>query len=230
MRLYDAAAAAPGNDNSGGSDTSPPGVRASRKFGAIRGSRCYCLWHRRCECHRPAAGPPHAYGDAMSNAEYAAAGFVGDVPPGTAADEMAALNRATVAASLTILAAYVSAALLLGLVKAASPRYRGHWLWMVNSDWLTAMHAYKEPELRPLRMVRDARGYYVHPVTGSRNIRLLDGGQEFVTNLLFFVNLPATLCRHYGMRFDYSATAAMACDGDARSSPPKYDNSDGSSR
>jgi len=156
-------------------------------------------------------------GDALSGTEYAEAGFLGDVPPGTAAAEIAADGRATVRASLTVLAVYLAAALALGLLKDASPRHRARWLWMVGSDWLSDMDAYKEPELRPLRTVRDARGYYVHPVTGSRDIRLLDRGQEFVANLLFFVNLPATLCRYYYVTWlDYSdcetTTAADAVD------------------
>jgi len=200
-------------------DACPEAAVASRKFRAVRGSRCYCSWHRRCGCYGRATVSPRGAGDGdtLSQAEYNGAGFLGDVPPDRAPAVAAARDRDTVLGSLELLSAFAAVALLLGLLKALWPRYRAHWLWMVNSNWLFELDAYKEPELRPCRLIRDDHGYYVHPVTGSRNIRLLDCGQEFIINVLFFLNLPATLCLYYGRSARYSGSG-----GSRRDCPDHY--------
>lgn len=183
VRLYDMVVAA---------------VVAFRKFGVVRGSRCYCLWHRRCECYRDdlRTGRPHQLSGTttttLAQSEYNDAGMRGDVPPGTVAAMVAALDRDTVGASFMLLAAFMTVAVALGLAKELSS-YRSHWLWMMNKDWLSEVNEYKEPELALYPLKQDHRGYYVHPVTGSRNIRLFDRGQEFIMNLLFFVNLPVMI-------------------------------------
>lgn len=179
----------------------------SREFGVVRGCHCYCLWHRRCKCYPEQRSGPFVYSGykshTLSQAEYNGAGFLGDVPPETAATAVAILDRDTVAVSFAVLFVYLAVALSLGLLKALSP-YRSHWLWMVSSDWLSELNAYKEPELLPCALVRDERGYYLHPYTKSRNIRLFGRGQEFVYNLLFFVGLPSMICRYYIRSSDYS--------------------------
>lgn len=180
---------------------------ASRKFGVVRGSRCYCMWYKRCKCYDGQTTRAVQYapriGAMLSQAEYNEAGQPGDVPPGTVATVAAFREGNTLAASQRTLAMLIVAMLALGLVKAVSP-YRSHWQWMVSSDWLADFHAYKEPEIRHRELVRDSLGFYVHPDTWSRNIQLLDRGHEFVTNLLFFVNLPATYCRYRFRGSDYT--------------------------
>ncbi|XP_060837066.1 uncharacterized protein LOC132919452 isoform X1 [Rhopalosiphum padi] len=163
---------------------------ASRKCKVVRGSGCYCLWHRRCKCYQ-AESPCAAGGRSLSQAQYTGAGFLGDVPPRTAIAEEAVHDRNTLVASLIFLIGYLAAALVLGLLKAVSP-YRSHWLWTVDLG-KRHLDAYKEPELRTCPVVRDDHGYCVHPITKSRHIRLLDRGQEFVTNALFFVSLPTAM-------------------------------------
>ncbi|XP_025194525.1 LOW QUALITY PROTEIN: hapless 2-like [Melanaphis sacchari] len=160
---------------------------ASRKFKIVRGSGCYCLWHRRCKCYQTVS-PCTTGGRSLSQAQYTAAGFLGDVPPRTAVAEEAVRDRDTLVASLVLLIGYLAVALVLGLLKGMSP-YRSHWLWIVGPG-KRHLDAYKEPELRACPVTRDDRGYCVHPVTRSRHIRLLDRGQEFVANALFFVSLP----------------------------------------
>lgn len=191
-----------------GCTDSDPEHAVSRKFGVVRGCRCYCLWHRRCKCYSPEQrSRPFIYGGykshTLSQAEYNEAGFLGDVPPETAATTVAILDRDTVVVSFTVLSVYLAVALSLGLLKALSP-YRSHWLWMISADWLSEMYAYREQELLPCAMIRDDHGYYVHPYTKSRNIRLFGRGQEFVYNLLFFVSLPSMVCRYYVTSSDYS--------------------------
>lgn len=153
------------------------------------------MWRARCECYGPYSGRPRARGrSALGQTEYNGAGFPGDVPPGTAADAVAARDRNTVSTSLRLLAGFAAVAIALGLAKAASP-YRSHWLWMVPSDCPSpALDEYKEPDIRLYRVVRDECGYCVHPTTKSRNIRLFDRPREFAVNAVFFFNLPATLC------------------------------------
>lgn len=169
---------------------------ASRKFKAVRGSGCYCLWHRRCKCYQTES-PCTAGGRSLSQAQYTAAGFLGDVPrpPRTAfVEKECVVDHDELIASLLLLAGFLAAALVLGLLKAVSP-YRAHWLWMIFGK--RRLDAYKEPEFDASPVVRDERGYCVHPTTMSRNIRLLDRGREFVTDLLFFVVLfAATVYRH----------------------------------
>lgn len=186
-------------------------VVAYRKFEVVRGCRCYCTWRARCQCYGPHSGRPRAHGrPVLAQAEYNGAGFLGDAPPGTAVDAVAARDRDTVSASLTLLAGFAAVAIALGLAKAASP-YRSHWLWMVPSDGLSpALREYKEPDIRLYNVVRDECGYCVHPITGSRNIRLFDRPREFAVNAVFFFNLPATLCWHSRRRADRAA--ALTCD------------------
>jgi len=165
---------------------------ASRKFKAVRGSGCYCLWHRRCKCYQ--AESQCTIGDRLlSQAEYTSAGFLGDVPPRSAVVLLAVRDWDTLIASLVLLVVYLVVALILGLLKAVSP-YSSHWLWMVRSG-KRHLDKYKEPALRPCTMILDEHGYYVHPITKSRHIRLMDSSQEFVTNVLFFVSLPTMVCR-----------------------------------
>lgn len=213
MRLYNGEIL----DGAGGA-TAP--LLASRTFGAVRGSRCYCSWYRRCICISCTAGGSCSArpfsgrcgtSDALSQAEYSRAGFAGDVPPGraTPAATAAARDRETLASSLALLAAYALAALSLGLLKALWPRHRDRWLWLVSAGWKTELDAYKEPELRSCRLVCDDRGYYVHPDTGSRNVRLLDGGRRFVVNLLFFMSAPRMLYL-YGLS-TYCPAAKCCC-------------------
>ncbi|CAH1724781.1 uncharacterized protein LOC114120494 [Aphis gossypii] len=168
---------------------------ASRKFKAVRGSGCYCLWHRRCKCYQTES-PCTAGGTLLSQAQYAAAGFLGDVPrpPRTAFvvverdEEAAVVDHDELIVSLLVLVGLLAAALVLGLLKAVSP-YRAHWLWIIFGD--RRLDAYLEPELNASPVVRDERGRCVHPATASRNVRLLDRGREFVANSLFFVCLLA---------------------------------------
>lgn len=174
---------------------------ASRKFKAVRGSGCYCLWHRRCKCYRTES-PCTAGGTPLSQAQYTAAGFLGDVPrpPGTAyvvvveEEEEAVVDHDELIVSLLLLVGLLAVALVLGLLKAVSP-YRVHWLWIVFGN--RRLDAYLEPELNASPVVRDERGYCVHPATVSRDIRLLDRGREFVANSLFFVCLFAAAAYRY---------------------------------
>jgi len=129
----------------------------------------------------------------LSQAEYTGAGFLGDVPPRAAVARGAVRGWDTLVASLVFLIGYLMVALTLGLLKAVSP-FSSHWLWMVGSG-KRQMDVYKEPELRPFPVIRDDQDYCVHPITKSRHIRLLDSGKEFITNTLFFVTLPTTVCR-----------------------------------
>lgn len=178
MRLYD--------------DNTTAIAVASRKFEVVRGSGCYCQWHRRCKCYDAESSfvaPSHM----LSQAEYTEAGFLGDVPPRTAIAEVAAQERDTLVVSMMLLIVYLVVAVAMGLLKAMSP-YRSHWLWMFGGSDIRQLDAYKEPELRPCRVVQDDSGYYVHPVTKSRNVRLMNRCQEFAINALFFVNLPITVC------------------------------------
>jgi len=176
---------------------------ASRKFKVVRGSSCYCLWHRRCKCNQ--AESQCTTGDKLlSQAEYTGAGFLGDVPPRAAVVLVSVRDWSTLIASLVLLVVYLVVALALGLLKAVSP-YRSHWLWMVRSG-KRYLDEYKEPELKSHKMTRDKHGYYVHPTTESRHIRLMDSGQEFVTNVLFFVSLPTMVCR-----WCYSMTREDSC-------------------
>lgn len=176
---------------------------ASRKFGAARGSRCYCSWHRRCSCHDDSGDDNNAGrliaktrsgSNVLSQSEYGRAGFRGDTPPGLTYAEIADGHKNVLPGSLELLGAYAVIVLTIGLIKAIWPRYRSHWLWMVTSNWLSEMRAYREPELRPCRLIRDGDGYYIHPVTRSRNIRLMNVGQQFVINVLFFIILPIAFC------------------------------------
>lgn len=177
---------------------------ASRKFKVVRGSSCYCLWHRRCKCYQ--AESQCTTGDRLlSQAEYTSAGFLGDVPPRAAVFLVSVRDWSTLIASLVLLIVYLVVALALGLFKAVSP-YSSHWLWMVRSG-KRHLDEYKEPELRLSTVIRDEHGYYVHPITKSRNIRLMDSGQEFVTNVLFFVSLPTTVCQ----RCSYFMTQEDSC-------------------
>lgn len=147
----------------------------------------------------------------MSQAEYTGAGFLGDVPPGGAVAEEAARGWDTLVASLVFCTGYLVVALTLGLLKAVSP-FSSHWLWMVGSG-KRQLDVYKEPELRPCPVIRDDRGYCVHPKTKSRHIRLLDAGEEFIANALFFVCLPTTVCRWCYNRTNgyYSMTQGDSC-------------------
>ncbi|XP_029347403.1 uncharacterized protein LOC115034466 [Acyrthosiphon pisum] len=114
-------------------------------------------------------------------------------------------------ASLVFCIGYLVVALTLGLLKAVSP-FSSHWLWMVGSG-KRQLDAYKEPELRPCPVIRDDHGYCVHPKTKSRHIRLLNSGEEFITNTLFFVCLPTTVCRWCYNRTNgyYSMTLEDSC-------------------
>lgn len=225
--------------------TTPP--LAIREFGAVRGSRCYCSWHLRCVCYACSAGGlcaarPFVDGvggstKVLSQSEYGAAGFLGDVSPDRAvpAAEAAADDWywETLVASLVLLTVHASAALSLGLLKALWPRYRDRWLWLTVSMRYFELDAYKEPELRLHRLVRDDLGYYVHPVTGSRNIRLLDDGRRFVFNTMFFLAAPIFLYlyktdywSHYPAKECSSRGAISASDsrGSGRRSRPRASN------
>jgi len=150
----------------------------------------------------------------LSQAEYADAGFLGDVPPRAVVAQRTVRNWDTLVASLVFLTGYLVAALVLGLLKAVSP-YSSHWLWMTVGSGKRNLDAYKEPELRPRSVIRDARGYCVHPITKSRHIRLLDSGQEFIANALFFVSLPTAVCRYYSVAQEESCYA-LSTDRKAR--------------
>jgi len=164
----------------------------SRKFKVVRGSGCYCLWHSRCKCYQSESQYTTG-GRSLSQAEYTDAGFLGDVPPRGAVAQGAVRDWDTLVASLVLCIGYLVVALTLGLLKAVSP-FSSHWLWIVGSG-KRQVDVYKEPELRPYSVIRDDHGYCVHPKTKSRNIRLMDSGEEFITNTLFFVCLPTTVCR-----------------------------------
>ncbi|VVC27276.1 Hypothetical protein CINCED_3A020191 [Cinara cedri] len=170
-----------------------PAVVAYRKFGVIRGCRCYCLWRARCECYGPHFGRIRVLNRSpLTQFEYNEAGFLGDALPCKAADEFATLARDIVSGSLGLLVTFVAVTITLGLAKAASP-YRSHWLWIVPSNYPSSkMDVYKELELKLCTVVRDEWGYCVHPITKSRNIRLFDRFREFVMNVVFFFNLPVT--------------------------------------
>ncbi|CAI6365066.1 unnamed protein product [Macrosiphum euphorbiae] len=182
----------------------------SRKFKVVRGSGCYCLWHRRCKCYQSESQYPTG-GRSLSQAEYTGAGFLGDVPPRGAVAEDAVRGWDTLVASLVLCIGYLYVALTLGLLKAMSS-FSSHWLWIVGSG-KRQLVVYKEPELRPCPVIRDDHGYCVHPITKSRNIRLLDRGEEFIANTLFFVCLPTTVCRWCYNRTNgyYSMTQEGSC-------------------
>lgn len=200
---------------------------AHRKFNVVRGFRCYCLWRARCECYGPYSERPRvpvrSAASPLTQAEYNGAGFLGDAPPGTAADQVAARDRDTVSVSLTLLAGFAAVAVALGLAKAASP-YRSHWLWMVPSDYRSSeLNRYNEPDIQLYEVVRDECGYYVHPVTGTRNIQIFSRCHELVVNALFFFNLPATLCWRTVVSFDRSSAESYGsaeCCGSAECNAP----------
>jgi len=183
----------------------------SRKFKTVRGAGCYCLWHKRCKCYQTESQYTTTGGRSLSQTEYTGAGFLGDLPPMAAVAQGTVRSWDTLVASLVLMIGYLVVALTLGVLKAVSP-FRSHWLWMTGSS-KRQVDVYKEPELRHFPVIRDNHGYCVHPKTKSRNIQLLDGGKEFVTNALFFVSLPTTLCQWCYNRTNsyYSLTRKDSC-------------------
>lgn len=182
----------------------------SRKFKTVRGAGCYCLWHKWCKCYHTESQYT-AGGRSLSQMEYTGAGFLGDLPPMAAVAQGIVRGWNTLVASLVLMIGYLVMALTLGMLKAVSP-FRSYWLWMVGSS-KRQVDVYKEPELKQFPVIRDDHGYCVHPKTMSRHIQLLDGGKEFITNTLFFVSLPTTLCQWcYNRTNDYySMTRKDSC-------------------
>lgn len=182
----------------------------SRKFKTVRGAGCYCLWHKRCKCYHTESQYTTG-GRSLSQMEYTGAGFLGDLPPMAAVAQGVVRGWNTLVASLVLMIGYLVVALTLGMLKAVSP-FRSYWLWMVGSS-KRQVDVYKEPELKQFPVIRDDHGYCVHPKTMSRHIQLMDGGKEFITNTLFFVSLPTTLCQWCYNRTNgyYSMTRKDSC-------------------
>lgn len=160
----------------------------SRRFTAARNSSCYCLWHRQCQCYRhqtrPGAQLHLNNGDTLSQAEYNAAGFLGDVPPGTVAAVVAARDRDTVAASLVLLTGFTATMLVLGLLKALSP-YWDRGLWLLSDQLIAIVDGCGELK------IGGGFNYFVRPIATQ-----LGYLRYFVANILFFFVFPVLFSQY----------------------------------